>query len=386
MDNPLKFETLAIHAGQPPDPTTCAVMTPIYQTSTYKQEAVGVHKGFEYSRTSNPTRSALEACLTALEGGSHGFAFASGMAATDAVLKLLDPGDHILTMSDLYGGSYRIFQHVYAKYGIQATYLPVDALDRIQDFIQPATRLVWLESPSNPYLHLIDIGSVSDSLKDLAAPPLLCVDNTFATPYLQQPLKLGADIVLHSTTKYLGGHSDVIGGALVVTDDALAEQIGFLQNAVGAIQGPMDSFLVLRGIKTLPVRMDRHAKNAFQIALYLQEHPGVGMVYYPGLSSHPQHLLAKKQMRNNGGMISFTHRNGPDAARRFVEAMDLFLLAESLGGVESLIEIPAEMTHTSTTESTLSVDPALIRLSVGIESVDDLIKDLDRGFSAAEHN
>ena len=377
------FETLAIHAGQSPDPTTGAVMTPIFQTSTYEQEAVGVHKGFEYSRTSNPTRSALEACLTALEGGSHGFAFASGMAATDAVLKLLDPGDHILTMSDLYGGSYRIFQHVYAKYGIQATYVPVDAMDRIQDFIQSETRLVWLESPSNPYLYIIDIGAVSDSLKKMVDPPLLCVDNTFATPYLQQPLKLGADIVLHSTTKYLGGHSDVIGGALIVADDAIAEQIGFLQNAVGAIQGPMDSFLVLRGIKTLPVRMDRHAENAHQIAQYLQEHPGASMVFYPGMSSHPQHHIAKKQMRNGGGMISFVHRDGPDAARRFVEAMELFLLAESLGGVESLIEIPAIMTHASTAESTISVDPSLIRLSVGLEAAEDLINDLFLGFSKA---
>jgi cystathionine gamma-lyase len=377
------FETLAIHAGQPPDPTTGAVMTPIFQTSTYEQEAVGVHKGFEYSRTANPTRSALEACLTALEGGYSGFAFASGMAATDAVLKLLDPGDHILTMSDLYGGSYRIFQHVYAKYGIQATYVPVDAIDRIQDFIQPETRLVWLESPSNPYLHLIDIGAISDSLKKLGNPPLLCVDNTFATPYLQQPLKLGADIVLHSTTKYLGGHSDVVGGALIVADDAIAEQIGFLQNAVGAIQGPMDSFLVLRGIKTLPVRMDRHAENAHQIAHYLQEHPNVSMVFYPGLPSHPQHHIAKKQMRNGGGMISFVHRDGPEAATRFVEVMELFLLAESLGGVESLIEIPAVMTHASSTDSTLSVDPALIRLSVGLEAAEDLIHDLELGFQSS---
>ena len=375
------FETLAIHAGQPPDPTTGAVMTPIFQTSTYEQGAVGIHKGFEYSRTSNPTRSALEACLAALEGGSHGFAFASGMAATDAVLKLLDPGDHILTMSDLYGGSYRIFQQVYAKYGVQTTYAPVDAMDRIQDFIQPTTKLIWLESPSNPYLHIIDIGAVSESLKKNGVPPLLCVDNTFATPYLQQPLTLGADIVMHSTTKYLGGHSDVIGGALIVNDDAIGEQIGFLQNAVGAIQGPMDCFLVLRGIKTLPVRMDRHAENAHQIALFLQEHPGASMVYYPGLSSHPQHDIAKKQMRNGGGMISFVHRDGPDAARRFVEAMELFLLAESLGGVESLIEIPAVMTHASTKESPLSVDPALIRLSVGLEAAEDLINDLDRGFS-----
>ena len=380
MKKNFSFETLAIHAGQPPDPTTGAVMTPIFQTSTYEQEAVGVHKGFEYSRTSNPTRSALEACLTALESGSYGFAFASGMAATDAVLKLLDPGDHILTMSDLYGGSYRIFQHVYAKYGIQATYVPIDAMDQLQDFIVPETRLVWLESPSNPYLQLIDIGAISDSLKKMADPPLLCVDNTFATPYLQQPLTLGADIVLHSTTKYLGGHSDVIGGALIVADDAIAEQIGFLQNAIGAIQGPMDSFLVLRGIKTLPVRMDRHAENAHKIAHYLQEHPGVSMVYYPGLSSHSQHHIAKKQMRNGGGMISFIPRDGPDAARRFVEAMELFLLAESLGGVESLIEIPAVMTHASTVDSTLSVDPALIRLSVGLEAAEDLIRDLDRGF------
>jgi cystathionine gamma-lyase len=377
------FETLAIHAGQPPDPTTGAVMTPIFQTSTYEQEAVGVHKGFEYSRTANPTRSALEACLTALEAGSYGFAFASGMAATDAVLKLLDPGDHILTMSDLYGGSYRIFQHIYAKYGIQASYVPIDAMDRIQDFIKPETRLVWLESPSNPYLHIIDIGAISDSLKKMADPPLLCVDNTFATPYLQQPLTLGADIVMHSTTKYLGGHSDVVGGALIVADDAIAEQIGFLQNAVGAIQGPMDSFLVLRGIKTLPVRMDRHAENAHQIAHYLQEHPDVSMVYYPGLSSHPQHHIAKKQMRNGGGMISFIHRDGSDAARRFVEAMELFLLAESLGGVESLVEIPAVMTHASTADSTLSVDPALIRLSVGLEAAEDLIRDLERGFQSS---
>ncbi len=383
MKKIIGFETLAIHAGQPPDPTTGAVMTPIFQTSTYEQEAVGVHKGYEYSRTSNPTRSALEACLAALEGGSNGFAFASGMAAADTVLKLLDPGDHILTMSDLYGGSYRIFQQVYARYGVQATYVPVDALNRIEDIIQPETRLVWLESPSNPYLNLVDIGAVSDSLKKMADPPLLCVDNTFATPYLQQPLTLGGDIVLHSTTKYLGGHSDVVGGALIVRDDAIAEKIGFLQNAVGAIQGPMDSFLILRGIKTLPVRMDRHAENAHQIARYLQEHPGVSTLFYPGLPSHPQRHIAKKQMRNGGGMISFIHRDGPDAARRFVEAMELFMLAESLGGVESLIEIPAMMTHASTADSTLSVDPALIRLSVGLEAVEDLIRDLERGFQSS---
>jgi cystathionine beta-lyase/cystathionine gamma-synthase len=378
MTSPLGFETLAIHAGQPPDPQTGAVMTPIYQTSTYRQDGVGRHRGYEYSRTGNPTRSALEACLAALEDGERGLAFSSGLGATDAVLHLLSPGDHVLAGDDLYGGTFRIFERVYAQYGIRFSYAPAGDPSTFCRHLLPETRLVWLETPSNPLLGLCDIGEISRAAKARSSASWVCVDNTFATPYLQQPLALGADIVLHSTTKYLGGHSDVVGGALVVRDGALAERLAFLQNAVGAVPGPQDCFLVLRGIKTLALRMERHAENALAVARWLQGRKEVAKVIYPGLPSHPQHDLASRQMRNGGGMVSFTLKSGPQAARRMAEATQLFALAESLGGVESLIEVPAAMTHASTASSPLAVDPALIRLSVGLETADDLLADLQR--------
>lgn len=376
------FETLAIHAGQSPDPSTGAVMTPIYQTSTYKQSAVGEHQGFEYARTSNPTRSALEACLAALEDGSFGLAFASGMAATDTILRLLKPGDEVLVADDLYGGTYRILKQVYETYGISLKIAETPSTQAVLAAVTDDTRLIWIESPTNPKMNLFDIQAIAQGLKNITGRPLLCVDNTFATPYLQQPIKLGADFVVHSTTKYLGGHSDVIGGAVIVDDREIFDRLSFLQNAVGAVPGPMDCFLVLRGIKTLPVRMDRHALNAVQISEFLSTHPEVQDLRYPGHPSHPNYELACRQMRNGGGMLSFVHRGGADAARRFVEGTQLFTLAESLGGVESLIELPAAMTHASTANSSIAVEPALIRLSVGIEFFEDLIDDLRQAFKA----
>lgn len=375
------FETLAIHAGQAPDPATGAVMTPIYQTSTYSQSAVGEHQGYEYSRTGNPTRKALEDCLAALEVGTAGLAFASGMAATDAVLHLLSAGDHVLAGHDLYGGTYRIFERTFRQLGLDFSYAhsedPVEFVKGLQD----QTRLVWLETPTNPLLQVADLASLSNMIKQRNPEILVAVDNTFATPYLQQPLDHGADIVLHSTTKYLGGHSDVVGGALVIRDPELAERLAFLQNAVGAVPGPMDCFLVLRGIKTLPVRMDRHSANALLLAEHLESHDKVERVIYPGLSSHPQHPLAEQQMRAGGGMVSFVLRGSAEHARAVVEATEIFTLAESLGGVESLIEIPAAMTHASVEGSPLQVDPRLIRLSVGLENVQDLINDLDQALA-----
>lgn len=382
MDPNYRFETLAIHAGQPPDAATGAVMTPIYQTSTYQQQAVGQHKGFDYSRTANPTRKALEACLAALEGGTHGLAFASGMAAIDAVLRLLRPGDHVVAVNDLYGGSYRLFERVYAKFGLSFSYAPAQHTSDLLALIRPETRLVWIETPTNPWLNLCDLRGIGEAIRSLPRRPYLCVDNTFATPYLQRPLESGADLVLHSTTKYLGGHSDVVGGALVGNDADLIQQIAFIQNAAGAVPGPMDCFLVLRGIKTLAIRMDRHASNAFQLARFLEDHPVVDQVYYPGSSTHPQHELAKRQMRNGGGMVSFTVRGGPEKATRVAEATRVFALAESLGGVESLIEVPAAMTHLSTSDSPLAVDPSLVRLSVGLEAVEDLRADLDAALTS----
>jgi cystathionine beta-lyase/cystathionine gamma-synthase len=378
MGETLRFETLAIHAGQEADPTTGAVMTPIYQTSTYKQSAVGQHKGFEYSRTGNPTRRALEQALAQLEGGLAGIAFSSGMAASDAVLRLLKPGDHVLAVNDLYGGTYRLFEQVYRPYGLQFDYVNGVDVDRLLRQIQPDTRMIWLESPTNPHLRIFDIHGIAEQIKSLSQRPWIVVDNTFATPYLQQPLHLGADIIVHSTTKYLGGHSDVIGGAVIVQDEGLTERLGFIQNAVGAVPGPMDCFLVLRGLKTLALRMDRHAENAARIAEFLAAHPQVEAVYYPFSSSHPQSSLARSQMRNGGGMVSFTVEGGEVEARRVVEATQLFTLAESLGGVESLIEIPASMTHLSTQGSGLEINPALIRLSVGLEAYQDLINDLEQ--------
>ncbi|GIK09983.1 MAG: cystathionine gamma-synthase [Anaerolineaceae bacterium] len=373
----MKFETLAIHAGQEPDPNNGAVMTPVYFTSTYKQDGVGrPRQGYEYSRTMNPTRKSLQDCLAALEGGNFGLAFASGLAATDTVLRLLDSGAHVLAGNDVYGGTFRLFDKVLRRFSLDFTFADTTDPESVADALTPSTRLVWLETPTNPLMRVTDIRAVAEIVHSHPNRPLLAVDNTFATPYLQRPLELGADIVVHSMTKYLGGHSDVVGGAIVVKDKELAERLYFLQNAVGAILGPMDSFLVLRGIKTLPLRMERHAENAAAIVDFLAAHPKVEKVYYPYHESHPQHQLARRQMKNGGGMISFLVKGGHEAAVRLVESTELFALAESLGGVESLIEVPAAMTHLSVAGSQLDVDPSLVRLSVGIENVEDLLADL----------
>lgn len=370
------IETLAIHAGQKPDPATGAVMTPIYQTSTYVQSAVGEHKGYEYSRTGNPTRTALEECLAALEGGAHGLAFSSGMAAIDTVLRLVAPGQHVLAGNDVYGGTFRLLDKVLKGYGIEYSFVEMTDLTAVKSGLRPNTRLVLLETPTNPRLKVFDIVAIAGLAHDNGSEALVLVDNTFATPYLQRPLELGADIVVHSTTKYLGGHSDVVGGAALMNDDAVYERLKFLQNAIGAVPGPMDCWLVLRGLKTLTLRMDRHAENALAVAEFLSDHPQVKEVIYPGLPDHPQHELAKRQMRNGGGMISFVVQGGVEAARRAVTRTHLFALAESLGGVESLIEIPAAMTHASTQGSPLEVEAGLIRISVGLEHKEDLINDL----------
>ncbi len=379
------FGTLAIHAGQQPDPTTGAVMTPVYYTSTYAQEAPGVHKGFEYSRTHNLTRFALEANLAALEGGKHGLCFASGLAATSTVLQLFDSGAHVIACDDLYGGTFRLFDKVYRRHGFDFTYVdPVAGAAAVEAALRPTTKLVWLETPTNPMLKLCDIAAIAEVCK--RAGVLLAVDNTFMTPFNQRPLALGADIVVHSTTKYLNGHSDVIGGAIVVDTDELRGRLAFLQNAVGAVPSPMDSFLVMRGTKTLHVRMQRHEDNARAIADWLASHPQVEKVIYPGLDSHPQHALARKQQRGFGGMISFVLRGGLDESRRFLSTCRIFTLAESLGGVESLIEHPAIMTHASVPadrRAALGIADGFIRLSVGIEELDDLRDDLDRAFAAA---
>jgi len=372
-----RFETLAIHAGQEPDQSTGAVMTPIYQTSTYAQERVGEHKGYEYSRTGNPTRSALEANLAALEGADYGLAFASGMAATDAILRILSPGDHVLAGNDVYGGTFRLFDKEFKRYGLRFSYVDSTNLEQVKAGLTPETRLVWLETPTNPLLNVTDLVEVVKILQEQDEPPYLVVDNTFATPYLQRPLELGADIVVHSTTKYLGGHSDVVGGAVVTRHEQVHTRLAFLQNAAGAVPGPMDCFLVLRGLKTLPVRMERHAANAKAIADHLVNRPKVAKVMYPTLSSHPQVELAQKQMLNGGGMVSFIMKGGEQAARQAAEGTRYFTLAESLGGVESLIEVPSAMTHASTAGSPLEVDPGLVRLSVGLEHIDDLLEDLE---------
>jgi cystathionine beta-lyase/cystathionine gamma-synthase len=378
----MKFETACIHAGQEPDPTSGAVMTPIYQTSTYVQEGVGKHKGYEYSRTGNPTRTALETCLADLEGGTFGLAFSSGMAATDTVLHLLKPGDHVVAGNDVYGGTYRLFERVYREYGLDFSYVDTSKLDQLREALRPETRLVWLETPTNPLLTVSDIAAIAEVLRERQNPPLLAVDNTFATPYLQRPLDLGADLVVHSTTKYLGGHSDVVGGAVIGKDEALRERLAFLQNAVGAVPGPMDCFLVLRGIKTLPVRMDRHSQNAAAVVDFLKGHPAVEKVLYPFLPMHPGSEAARRQMRAGGGMVSFIVKGGEQAAVRAAEKTRIFSLAESLGGVESLIEVPSAMTHASTASSPLAVDPGLVRLSVGLEHIQDLIDDLQRALTS----
>ncbi len=382
------FETVAIHAGQPPDSATGAVIPPIYQTSTYAQDQVGVHKGYEYSRTGNPTRAALETCLSALEGAgldrpTYGLAFASGMAAIDTVLRLLRPGDHVLTGDDVYGGTYRLFERVLADYGLQFSYADMSNLDVVRAALRSTTRLVWLETPTNPLMKIADIVAIASLAHANRSDTWVGVDNTFASPYLQQPLALGADLVVHSTTKYLGGHSDVVGGALVTTDEQAYARLKFLQNAVGAVPGPMDCWLTLRGIKTLGVRMERHSSNAQRIAEFLCQHPAVKCVLYPGLPEHPGHDIAARQMRAFGGMISVVLKGGADAARRVVAATRVFTLAESLGGVESLIEHPASMTHASVSGSPLEVPGGLVRLSVGIEHVDDLLADLTQALRAA---
>jgi len=373
----VKFDTLCIHAGQPPDSTTGAVMTPIYQTATYVQNGVGQHRGYEYSRTGNPTRAALEACLAALEGGQFGLAFASGMAAIDTALRLLAPGDHVLAGNDVYGGTFRLFEQVLCPYGLNFSYVDTTNPDQVKAALLPNTRMVWLETPSNPLLNVSNISAIVKIAKYNREPPYVVVDNTFATPFLQRPLELGADLVVHSTTKYLGGHSDVIGGAVIGRDTLLRERLAFLQNAVGAVPGPMDCFLILRGIKTLPLRLARHSENAAAVADFLADHTKVERVIYPFHPSHPQIEIARQQMRMGGGMISFTLKGGIEESRRVAESTRLFALAESLGGVESLIEVPAVMTHASTANSPLAIDPGLVRLSVGIENVDDLLSDLE---------
>jgi cystathionine beta-lyase/cystathionine gamma-synthase len=366
------LETLAIHAGQDPDPATGAIMTPIYQSSTFVQSAPGEHKGYEYSRSGNPTRTALEACIAGLEGGSFGLAFASGLAATDNIMRLLNPGDHVIVGNDVYGGTYRLFERVWARYGLRFSWVNLSEPSAIRAAITPQTKMLWLETPTNPLMELVDIAALAALVPEHV---IVVVDNTFASPAIQQPLRLGADIVMHSSTKYLGGHSDVVGGLLALNDEELYTQLKFTQNAAGAVPGPMDCFLVLRGIKTLPIRIERHSQNALKIAQFLEDHPAVKEVRYPGLDSHPQYAIAQRQMRYPGGMISILVDN-PDAARRLVSKTRLFALAESLGGVESLIEHPYSMTHASTVTSPIAVPNELVRLSVGIENVDDLIDDL----------
>ncbi len=370
------FETRAIHDGQPPDPATGAVIVPIYQTSTYAQEAPGRHHGYEYSRTGNPTRTALETSLASIEEGTYGLAFASGMAAITAAMYLLNPGDHVIAPDDVYGGTYRLLVRVLERYGLRSSFVDMTRPAVVEAAMRPTTRLVLIETPTNPYLKVLDIAALSGIAHARGA--LSAVDNTFASPYGQQPLRWDADLVIHSTTKYLGGHSDVIGGALVTSREDLYGTLKFHQNAVGGVPGPFDAWLVLRGIKTLGVRMRQHAANAAAVAAYLAAHPRIAEVYYPGLPGHPDHALAARQMSCFGGMVSCIVRGGRDAAAQVASSTKLFTLAESLGGVESLIDHPASMTHASLAGSVLQVDEGLLRLSVGIEHADDLIADLDQ--------
>ncbi|WP_136466538.1 cystathionine gamma-synthase [Flagellimonas onchidii] len=376
----LKFNSKTIHGGQHPDKAYGAVMPPIYQTSTYAQTTPGGHKGFEYSRSANPTRTALENALASIENGTYGLAFASGLSAMDAVIKLLNPGDEVISTNDLYGGSYRLFKQVFEKYGIVFHFVGMQSTEAIEKLVNDKTKLIWVETPTNPMMNVIDIKAVSSLAKKHQL--LLAVDNTFATPYLQRPLDLGADIVMHSATKYLGGHSDVVVGALVVKDKEIADKLYFIQNASGAVCGPMDSFLTLRGIKTLHVRMQRHCENGEAIAKYLNNHPKIEKVYWPGFEDHPNHDVAKNQMDGFGGMISFVPKGSSyDDAIKIVEKLEVFTLAESLGGVESLAGHPASMTHASIPKEEREksgVVDSLIRLSVGIEDVDDLIADLEQ--------
>jgi cystathionine beta-lyase/cystathionine gamma-synthase len=373
-----KLATKFIHAGTVPDPSTGAIMTPIYQTSTYVQEAPGVNKGYEYARSQNPTRNALEDALATIENGKHGLAFSSGVAATDAVIKLLNPGDEVIAANDMYGGTYRLFTKVFEKYGIKFIYVDTTNVDNIQAAVTTKTKLIWIETPTNPLMNITDIHATSKVSR--AAGAWLCVDNTFASPYLQNPLDLGADIVMHSSTKYLGGHSDVIQGALIMNDDSLREQLYFIQKSCGAVPGPMDCFLVLRGIKTLHVRMKQHCENGYVVAQFLRKHPSVDKVYWCGFKDHPNHEIAKLQMRAYGGMMSFTLKDDSiEAANKVLSSTKLFALAESLGGVESLINHPATMTHASIPREERiknGLSDGLIRLSVGIEDADDLVEDL----------
>jgi cystathionine beta-lyase/cystathionine gamma-synthase len=372
------IDTLAVHAGVRPDPMSGAIMTPIYQTSTYVQDDVGQHLGYEYSRTDNPTRSALQESLAVLEGGQFALAFASGMAAIDTLLRLIRPGQHIISGDDVYGGTFRLFDKVLANYGLDFTFVDASNPGEFARAVRPETKLVWLETPTNPMLRLADIKAIADISHEAGA--WLGVDNTFATPVLQKPLEFGADFVIHSTTKYLGGHSDVVGGAIILNDENAYSELKFLQNGVGAVPGPMDCFLTLRGIKTLALRMKTHCDNAMNIAEFLNGHPAVAQTIFPGLPAHPQHDLLERQMSGPGGMVSFMLKGGEVAARAVVQKTKLFTLAESLGGVESLIELPALMTHASVADSHLAVDPSLVRLSVGIEHAEDLISDLDQAF------
>jgi cystathionine gamma-lyase len=382
----LAFATRAIHAGQSPDPSTGAIMTPIYATSTFVQDSPGVHKGYEYARTHNPTRQAYERCVADLEGGRHGYAFASGLAATATALDLLDTGSHVVAMDDLYGGTRRLFERVRRKSaGLDFTYADLGKPGALEAALRPTTRMIWIETPTNPLLRLVDLAAVANVAR--ARGILAVADNTFASPFVQRPLEHGFDMVMHSATKYLNGHSDMVGGVLAIGDDAaLAERLGFLQNAVGAVAGPFDSFLALRGLKTLHLRMERHCANAARVAEFLERHPKVARVLYPGLASHPQHALAKRQMHGFGGMVTAILKGGLPEARRFLERCRLFALAESLGGVESLIEHPGIMTHASVPAEVrreLGISDSLVRLSVGVEDAGDLIADLDAALAAA---
>jgi cystathionine gamma-lyase len=376
----MKFGTKAVHAGVEPDPSTGAIMTPIYQTSTYVQESPAKHKGYAYARGANPTRNSLQKSIAALENGKYGICFSSGMGATDAVVKLLSPGDEVITSNDLYGGSYRMFKRVYEKFGIKFHFIDLSNASNAEAYINKNTKLFWIETPSNPLMRIIDIKACVDLAKKNNT--IVAVDNTFASPYLQNPLDLGADIVMHSVTKYLGGHSDVIMGALVVNDEKLKDDLSFIANSCGAVPGPQDSFLVLRGIKTLHLRMERHCSNGKKIAEFLRQHPKVGKVYWPGFADHPNHEIAKKQMRDFGGMLSFILKEDSEQnARTLMESVELFSLAESLGGVESLINHPASMTHASIPKEERiknGLTDSLIRLSIGVEDAEDLISDLDQ--------
>jgi cystathionine gamma-lyase len=380
MTDKQKFATRAIHAGQAPDPSTGAIMPPIYATSTYVQESPGVHKGYEYSRTQNPTRMAYERCLADLESGRHGFAFASGMAATATILELLDTGSHVVAMDDLYGGTRRLFSGVRERSaGLEFSFVDLSDLAAAEAALRDDTAMIWIESPTNPLLKLVDVEAIAKLAKNSGA--LVVVDNTFATPRLQRPLELGCDIVMHSATKFINGHSDMVGGIVVVSDDALAERLGYLQNSIGSVAGPFDSFLALRGVKTLDVRMERSCANAMKIAQWLEQDDRVERVVYPGLESHPQHALANRQMPGYGAIVTFFIKGDLDNARRFLERCEVFALAESLGGVESLVDHPAIMTHASVPaaeRAKLGISDTLIRLSVGIEDVDDLVADLER--------